>query len=106
MNDEEEPVCSVEERRENLDKSIIEGEITPDDEGAWEWCRLGPDSTGLPFSVWMCDITPVVLLGDKFPPRAEINDLYRWMRLNRESLEALGLYSTMETISKLKKLEK
>jgi hypothetical protein len=102
--DEPEPAATRDERRANLAASIIDRPITEDDEGAWEWCSLWPDSTGLPFKIWLCDIAPVVILGEKFPPRSAINQLYRWMRLNDEVLETLGLYSTMEMIKRLKKL--
>jgi hypothetical protein len=98
-------VCTRDERRENLASSIIEGRpITEDDEGAWEWCSLWPENTGLPFKLWLCDIAPVVILGADFPSRAELNQLYRWMQLNDEVLETLGLYSTMDTVGRLKRL--
>jgi hypothetical protein len=92
------------DRGANLAASIVEEPIGENDEGAWEWCWLSPEDTGLPWKIWLCDIAPVVILGEDFLPRREINQLYRWMKLNNEVLETLGLYSSAEMLQRLRRL--
>ena len=78
------------------------------DIAAFEWTMLSPAETGLACEVWVCDIKPIVAVTQPagLMPRADINRLYRWLKLNAEALDAAqsGAIDTAELGRLLRRL--
>jgi hypothetical protein len=62
----------------------------------------------LAVQIWVCDIKPIVVVTGTphCLDRAELNQLYRWLRLNAEALAAAqsGHIDTAELVRRLQRL--